>query len=122
MARTASQPRSTRKASVWLQPQPSVAGSWVSTAAIFFVSLDSLMLKLCQTWRCSCAHKGFKTLYFFKTTFLMEHQTDSTQYPFGAAMWPGELPGCGCRSEEHTSELQSLRHLVCRLLLEKKDC
>src|ERR1035441_8180000 len=30
---------------------------------------------------------------------------------------PGEpLP----RSEEHTSELQSLRHLVCRLLLEKK--
>src|SRR5437899_9561887 len=30
------------------------------------------------------------------------------------------------RSEEHTSELQSLRHLVCRLLLEKKknyqDC
>src|SRR5258705_13051249 len=37
---------------------------------------------------------------------------------------------CGCpggergdvqRSEEHTSELQSLRHLVCRLLLEKKN-
>src|SRR5205814_8463891 len=27
----------------------------------------------------------------------------------------GDLP----RSEEHTSELQSLRHLVCRLLLEK---
>src|ERR1039458_10712032 len=24
------------------------------------------------------------------------------------------------RSEEHTSELQSLRHLVCRLLLERK--
>src|SRR5205814_9855123 len=29
---------------------------------------------------------------------------------------PSSLP----RSEEHTSELQSLRHLVCRLLLEKK--
>src|SRR5205814_8033642 len=25
------------------------------------------------------------------------------------------------RSEEHTSELQSLRHLVCRLLLDKKN-
>src|ERR1039458_5519464 len=25
------------------------------------------------------------------------------------------------RSEEHTSELQALRHLVCRLLLEKKQ-
>src|SRR5438045_8281831 len=28
--------------------------------------------------------------------------------------------GHALRSEEHTSELQSLRHLVCRLLLEKK--
>src|SRR5205814_8565498 len=28
--------------------------------------------------------------------------------------------GRTARSEEHTSELQSLRHLVCRLLLEKK--
>src|SRR5437899_9792308 len=28
--------------------------------------------------------------------------------------------GLALRSEEHTSELQSLRHLVCRLLLEKK--
>src|SRR5438045_8495084 len=28
---------------------------------------------------------------------------------------------CKARSEEHTSELQSLRHLVCRLLLEKKN-
>src|SRR5205814_6677966 len=30
------------------------------------------------------------------------------------------LPKTLFRSEEHTSELQSLRHLVCRLLLEKK--
>src|SRR5947199_4036662 len=29
-------------------------------------------------------------------------------------------PASPRRSEEHTSELQSLRHLVCRLLLEKK--
>src|ERR1039458_10580460 len=32
----------------------------------------------------------------------------------------GAANGTGTRSEEHTSELQSLRHLVCRLLLEKK--
>src|SRR5262245_62337589 len=31
-----------------------------------------------------------------------------------------EVDGVNPRSEEHTSELQSLRHLVCRLLLEKK--
>src|SRR6266481_3288415 len=30
------------------------------------------------------------------------------------------LPSFGQRSEEHTSELQSQFHLVCRLLLEKK--
>src|SRR5437899_7144692 len=32
----------------------------------------------------------------------------------------GEKKPAEERSEEHTSELQSLRHLVCRLLLEKK--
>src|SRR5258705_832200 len=32
----------------------------------------------------------------------------------------GSSPAQMTRSEEHTSELQSLRHLVCRLLLEKK--
>src|SRR5436305_15159992 len=33
----------------------------------------------------------------------------------------GDVPGSGrVRSEEHTSELQSRPHLVCRLLLEKK--
>src|SRR5258705_8961338 len=33
---------------------------------------------------------------------------------------PALIATAGRRSEEHTSELQSLRHLVCRLLLEKK--
>src|SRR5258708_32073701 len=32
----------------------------------------------------------------------------------------GDLTGGVLRSEEHTSELQSPDHLVCRLLLEKK--
>src|ERR1039458_1513239 len=36
-------------------------------------------------------------------------------------LWGGQSlrlrPASGCRSEEHTSELQSLMHLVCRLLL-----
>src|SRR5438093_13781818 len=34
---------------------------------------------------------------------------------------PGAEAGGGERSEEHTSELQSLTNLVCRLLLEKKN-
>src|SRR5262249_59080427 len=43
--------------------------------------------------------------------------------PTGAA--PESVPAAAgsppCRSEEHTSELQSLTNLVCRLLLEKKN-
>src|SRR5207244_11460300 len=34
---------------------------------------------------------------------------------------PGFAAKSGVRSEEHTSELQSPDHLVCRLLLEKKN-
>src|ERR1035441_1227702 len=37
-----------------------------------------------------------------------------------APTWPAGGTMFAYRSEEHTSELQSLRHLVCRLLLEKK--
>src|SRR5437660_8893317 len=33
----------------------------------------------------------------------------------------GRWSRCRSRSEEHTSELQSRGHLVCRLLLEKKN-
>src|SRR2546425_2424376 len=58
--------------------------------------------------------------------------------PYFARTAPGSMPGRKCegvvpsgttrtsrasarrRSEEHTSELQSLAYLVCRLLLEKK--
>src|SRR5437899_9588993 len=39
-----------------------------------------------------------------------------TASPAAAAEARGQV-----RSEEHTSELQSLRHLVCRLLLAKKN-
>src|SRR6476660_10044084 len=42
----------------------------------------------------------------------------------GRSSWsppvPGRSPRSARRSEEHTSELQSPDHLVCRLLLEKK--
>src|SRR5438876_3143214 len=45
--------------------------------------------------------------------------TDALE-PFGSCrLCLVEIEGCS-RSEEHTSELQSPVHLVCRLLLEKK--
>src|SRR3712207_8598253 len=45
---------------------------------------------------------------------------DSTGTPrTGRVVLAAAMPG-RCRSEEHTSELQSRQYLVCRLLLEKK--
>src|SRR5258706_10085548 len=40
--------------------------------------------------------------------------------PASATAWIASRPTTSKRSEEHTSELQSLTNLVCRLLLEKK--
>src|SRR5687767_15585519 len=50
-------------------------------------------------------------------------QTMSTSRPWSAAVigiFIARKGGATVRSEEHTSELQSLAYLVCRLLLEKK--
>src|ERR1041385_3206127 len=46
--------------------------------------------------------------------------TISPQGSVCAGVWDSAFVVCNGRSEEHTSELQSRLHLVCRLLLEKK--
>src|SRR5947208_11310122 len=66
------------------------------------------------------------TLFPYTTLFRSPHRTDRAR----ALPDPGGTPGGRrsartgsrrtARSEEHTSELQSPDHLVCRLLLEKK--
>src|SRR5437899_8673434 len=70
-------------------------------------------------------------------SFLIRRPPRSTLFPY-TTLFRSDENGCGDegsngshvvnpfadaepRSEEHTSELQSLRHLVCRLLLEKKN-
>src|ERR1039458_7853950 len=55
------------------------------------------------------------TLFPYTTLFRSPHHA-----PPGHGCHPYFPHGKRQRSEEHTSELQSLRHLVCRLLLEKK--
>src|SRR5205823_8254014 len=45
---------------------------------------------------------------------------DSLRYIVSQRLAPKEFAAAALRSEEHTSELQSLAYLVCRLLLEKK--
>src|SRR5471030_3469494 len=56
------------------------------------------------------------TLFPYTTLF---RSWSSTSVAPGAPATPARVLWVS-RSEEHTSELQSLRHLVCRLLLEKK--
>src|SRR5262245_63653108 len=49
-----------------------------------------------------------------------ERRADRFQEEFNSRKSANSRQPPAHRSEEHTSELQSLRHLVCRLLLEKK--
>src|SRR2546425_29681 len=53
-----------------------------------------------------------------EVTNLMDHYRIVAQTIWNVGFWP--KPELQNRSEEHTSELQSLAYLVCRLLLEKK--
>src|SRR2546425_9598122 len=53
----------------------------------------------------------------------IEGLSPDSSHPLQRAWMEIDVPQCGKqarRSEEHTSELQSLAYLVCRLLLEKK--
>src|SRR6202453_5404145 len=56
----------------------------------------------------------------FPYTTLFRSDCIGLQVTAGAAVRATASPTRPHRSEEHTSELQSRRHLVCRLLLEKK--
>src|SRR2546422_1724139 len=69
------------------------------------------------------------TLFPYTTLFRSFDRTSSTSYyipmirqDIGSVLWPQGYRSVtwSRRSEEHTSELQSRLHLVCRLLLEKK--
>src|SRR5258706_5830319 len=59
------------------------------------------------------------TLFPYTTLFRSVHQRDRRRFQPACHRHPGRRQR-GTRSEEHTSELQSLTNLVCRLLLEKK--
>src|SRR2546425_3314597 len=69
------------------------------------------------------------TLFPYTTLFRSTPHLVQTGFGFTTLSFGGNGPAEACaigadstlyRSEEHTSELQSLAYLVCRLLLEKK--
>src|SRR5205814_3710751 len=56
----------------------------------------------------------------FQAASVLAPSPDTSNRSFPGHAGPSDSLPAAKRSEEHTSELQSLRHLVCRLLLEKK--
>src|SRR5947199_8089520 len=60
------------------------------------------------------------TLFPYTTLFRSQRANTRANFSGGLPTSLLSSPTPIKRSEEHTSELQSLRHLVCRLLLEKK--
>src|SRR5690349_22852890 len=60
------------------------------------------------------------TLFPYTTLFRSLEPLEDHECRLGIALVPGHHRCKRERSEEHTSELQSRRDLVCRLLLEKK--
>src|SRR5437899_5531532 len=61
------------------------------------------------------------TLFPYTTLFRSAPRLDAMSFVVRTTLTPEALTEPVRRSEEHTSELQSLRHIVCRLLLEKKN-
>src|SRR3989449_6620486 len=90
-------------------------------AVIFFVSAGALLFQVAQT-RLFSAVFGYHLTYLVISVSLLGVGWGATlSAVFDARSRRPSLGQLGLgRSEEHTSELQSRLHLVCRLLLEKK--
>src|SRR5690554_7780023 len=65
-------------------------------------------------------YKDWQTLNLIFDGLLENRHTRKTTIAALGGGVVGDMAGFAARSEEHTSELQSRPHLVCRLLLEKK--
>src|SRR5205814_9773914 len=107
-------------------------------AVCFIRVISLLMLSYLIVFLILCRVCIFFVFFFFNATATPEIYTLSLHDALPIwrrsrswSRWGSSTPTasrdcarCWCRqrarSEEHTSELQSLRHLVCRLLLEKK--
>src|SRR5690625_7182994 len=61
------------------------------------------------------------TLFPYTTLFRSDDRAvQASELAISSPLLEASIDGAHGRSEEHTSELQSRGHLVCRLLLEKK--
>src|SRR2546422_2565437 len=90
-----------------------VAVTGVQTCALPICLFDLLRLAIAPAARSDAVaiwcNRGLGHYHVDPRAYLRRHKRDNSRFT-----------GVRCRSEEHTSELQSRLHLVCRLLLEKK--
>src|SRR5437660_11664770 len=81
---------------------------------------DDVLDNITITWLTNTAISGARLYWENKLPFF---SVKGVSIPVAVSAFPDEIDLCPrswARSEEHTSELQSRGHLVCRLLLEKK--
>src|SRR2546422_6954507 len=76
------------------------------------VSEDNFRIESAPLPRCGDGEVLVRNLWLSLDPYMRGRMSDAKSYVKGVDI--------GERSEEHTSELQSRLHLVCRLLLEKK--
>src|SRR5256884_1651910 len=111
--------------------------AWLCTSGVFFFSSRRRHTRCSRDWSsdvCSSDLKIAKTnllpdWIFFTEVIAGESLVDNDHVTGPLDVLPCEQPApkegpvesLEVRSEEHTSELQSRLHLVCRLLLEKKN-
>src|SRR5471030_3503688 len=99
---------------VWfLLPRVAMLMIHTPTAISIFVCLSFFFLMIRRPPRPTL----FPYSALFRSPAGSDHRHRAGLQPEGGC--GGVARGSIRRSEEHTSELQSLRHLVCRLLLEK---
>src|SRR5690625_6527796 len=98
----------TGSTSIWIAP---FDGEDLLISAMIFIFVDPLIFSL----------KGMISPEIFDVNFLPFRIATSFSFSLMILFKIVILDyPAFCRSEEHTSELQSRGHLVCRLLLEKK--
>src|SRR2546422_1186292 len=101
-------------------------GSWVCTARLY-TTRHVGPVQHPPLSEPECSHTPFPNTSWWiwvvrvLNPFALRSSTDPIRNSGSERILPDQMPVLnGPRSEEHTSELQSRLHLVCRLLLEKK--
>src|SRR5256884_5048834 len=90
-------------------------GNYTETA---FETMQKVLPEFQELFRHAIATRGLKVI-FGTDAVAGAHGRNAEEFLYRVQTC-GQDPMAALRSEEHTSELQSRLHLVCRLLLEKK--